>query len=363
MLENNIYEKEETLSEEEIISDKAEPLETPVNNAGVQYVQYIPYGLTPKTFEERKEIKKATNAMSGSMLSILAISLLYGLLFPAIMMNLGFSMEKTYDILEEPAFSQVFQILFSSFTFTVPFIVIYKALRYRISDLISFKIPEKKNTGLLIVIGISFCSFSNIAISYASQIFEGLGINYEVDYGENPEGFFGFMLSLIATVIVPALVEEFAFRGIVLGSLRKFGDGFAVIVSSVMFGVMHGNFEQIPFAFLVGLALGFVAIKTGSIWPAIIIHAFNNFVSIFFNYFMDGFSVVVQNIIYTIFLSVTLLFGILCLWKLKDKNEVLSFKKAETEATEAKKFKWVFTTPLAIVFIVISVLMSLMYFK
>lgn len=363
MQENNIFEKGELLSENENFSDRDIPHITPVlEESGVKYVQYVPYGFTPKTFKEKREIRKTTNAMSGGMMCIIAVSLLYGILFPFLMMSLGYSMENAYSILREPAFSQVSQIFFSIFTFTVPFIVIYKALKFRISDLISFKLPNKNNLLPILIIGISFCSFANIAITYASQIFEGFGINYKVDYGDNPKGFFGFMLSLISTVIVPALVEEFAFRGIILGSLKKFGEGFAIIVSSVMFSLMHGNFEQIPFAFLVGLILGFVAVKTDSIWSAVIIHGFNNFISVFFNYFLNDYSIEIQNIIYTVFLSVTLLFGIIAVWKLKNSLEFLSLNKSESESTETKKYKWVFTTPLAIVFIVISLILSMTHF-
>ena len=359
MLENNMFENEKIPTENENFSVE----ETPENdfNRDIKYVQYIPYGFTVKTFEEKKNIKRATNAMSISVVFILVLSLLYGLFAPFLMMSLGYSLENTYQVLREPGFTQVFQIFFSVFTFTVPFIVIYKLFKYRISDLISFDLPKRKNLLPLIFIGISFCSFANIAVSYASQIFEGFGINYDVDYGDNPEGFFGFMLSLIATVIVPALVEEFSFRGIILGSLRKFGDGFAIVVSSIIFGIMHGNFEQMPFAFLVGLALGFVAIKTSSIWPAVLIHGFNNFISVFFNYFMDGYSKDVQNIIYTVFLSFTLLLGIIGLLLLKNSKEVLSLEKADTESEEITKYKWVFTSPFTIIFIAGSVILSLSY--
>ena len=297
MQNNEFFENENTQAEE--VKNSSAVGNPPENNI---YTDFFKYSINTKSLQEKAEIKKASSALSGSMLCIIAFSLLYGLLFPYLLMSLGFSYEKAYGILSEPAFSQFFQIIFSLFTFTVPFIIIYKALRYRISDLITFKPPEGKNLLPIFLIGISFCSFANIAVSYAGQLFESFGINYEVDYGDNPEGFFGFMLSFFATVIVPALVEEFAFRGIALGSLRKFGDTFAVVASSVMFGMMHGNFEQMPFAFLVGLILGFVTIKTNSIIPAIIIHAFNNFISLFFNYFMNGFSTEIQNIIYTVYL-------------------------------------------------------------
>ena len=214
----------------------------------------------------------------------------------------------------------------------------------------------------LFFFGAAFCSFANIAISYAGQIFENFGINYDVDYGENPEGFFGFILCLLSTVAVPALAEEFAFRGVIMGILRRFGEGFAVIVSAILFGVIHGNFEQMPFAFLVGLGLGFAAIKSGSIWTAVAIHAYNNFVSLIFTYFLNDISVSLQNIIYTFLLIITLLLGILMLVVLRKDNSIYKFEKSKTECTEKQKYKWFFTTPTIIIFIIIFIIESFAFF-
>lgn len=363
MFENNNLNNDNNLLENEYFSSR-ENQSTYHNNSynPFEYLQIIPNGFTPKTFEEKKKIKRTTNAMSISLILILGISFLVSFVASFFMLVLGYSFEDTVALLTEPGFNQFFQICFSLFTFTVPFIITYKLFRFRISDLISFKIKKGNNLSL-ILIGISFCSFANIAVSYASAIFEGFGINYEVDFGENPDGFFGFILSLIATVIVPAFVEEFAFRGIILGSLRKFGDAFAIIVSSVMFGFMHGNFQQIPFAFLVGLILGFVTVKTSSIWPAILIHAYNNFVSVFFNYFMDDYSIEFQNIIYTLFLSIMLLLGVLGLIFAKNPKELLKLDEPDTESKESKKYKWVFFSPFTILFILGTVILSLSYFN
>ena len=57
---------------------------------------------------------------------------------------------------------------------------------------------------------------------------------------------------------------------------------FAVIVQAILFGVMHMNMLQGAGAFLIGLYLGFVAIRTQSIWPCVVAHALNNFLSAMF---------------------------------------------------------------------------------
>lgn len=86
-------------------------------------------------------------------------------------------------------------------------------------------------------------------------------------------------MNMIALAIIPAICEEFAMRCCSLQLLKRYGKGFAVVAVSIVFGLLHGNVVQFIFAFAVGLILGFVTVKTDSIVPAVLIHAFNNAMS------------------------------------------------------------------------------------
>lgn len=83
-------------------------------------------------------------------------------------------------------------------------------------------------------------------------------------------------LSVLRTALLPAFFEEFLFRGILMGQLRRWGDGFAIFFSALLFGLFHGSWTQIPFAFLVGLALGYLVVRTNNIWVSVAVHCFNN---------------------------------------------------------------------------------------
>ena len=87
-------------------------------------------------------------------------------------------------------------------------------------------------------------------------------------------------MAFISIAIVPALCEEFLFRGCVLSNLLPYGKYTAIIASAILFSVMHGNFAQFFYTFIAGLVLGLVYVETGSIWPCTFIHLFNNFYSI-----------------------------------------------------------------------------------
>lgn len=84
-------------------------------------------------------------------------------------------------------------------------------------------------------------------------------------------------LYIFNATALPALIEEFTYRGVVLGSLRPFGDRFAIVVSALLFGMLHRNMVQFPNAFLLGAALGYFMVKTNSIWTSMAIHFLNNF--------------------------------------------------------------------------------------
>jgi membrane protease YdiL (CAAX protease family) len=86
------------------------------------------------------------------------------------------------------------------------------------------------------------------------------------------------VLALIGIVILPPVVEEITFRGILLERFAvKWRVGVAVIVSAVCFGILHAD----PMgAGMFGVVTGLLYLRTGSLWPGIIIHFVNNLVAI-----------------------------------------------------------------------------------
>ena len=92
------------------------------------------------------------------------------------------------------------------------------------------------------------------------------------------------VLSVIAIAVVPATCEEILFRGVVLPSFLRFlRPALAVLASALLFGVIHVDwtaagpaFTRIPFAILVGTALGALRVRTRSLVPPMIAHALLN---------------------------------------------------------------------------------------
>lgn len=81
---------------------------------------------------------------------------------------------------------------------------------------------------------------------------------------------------LYASFIGP-IAEEIVFRGFVMRGLQKYGTYFAIFMSAVIFGAFHGNLIQSIFAALVGLVLGYAAMKYSLKW-SVLLHIINNFI-------------------------------------------------------------------------------------
>ena len=85
------------------------------------------------------------------------------------------------------------------------------------------------------------------------------------------------------------IFEEILFRGLVLRSLEPYGKRIAILVSALLFGFYHGNPVQAPYAAVVGMVLGYVAMEYHVLW-AIVLHMFNNLI------FADSLPRLLQNL-------------------------------------------------------------------
>ena len=92
-----------------------------------------------------------------------------------------------------------------------------------------------------------------------------------------PSGVIDAFVSVAAIALVPALCEEALLRGILLPSLaRPLGPAAGVLVSAFLFGAIHLDLYRFPFTFAVGVALGVLRLRAGSLQAPILAHALLN---------------------------------------------------------------------------------------
>lgn len=83
---------------------------------------------------------------------------------------------------------------------------------------------------------------------------------------------------LLYMVICAPIMEEFVFRKLIVDRTVRYGQGAAVVLSGLMFGLFHGNLNQFMYAFVLGMFLAFLYVKTGNIKITIALHMLINFV-------------------------------------------------------------------------------------
>ena len=87
------------------------------------------------------------------------------------------------------------------------------------------------------------------------------------------------LILLFQLVIIAPIFEEFWYRGIVMEKLKPYGNGFAIFVSALLFGLTHANLQQFFYATTLGICLGYIAVSTKSIVVTTIMHAMFNSIS------------------------------------------------------------------------------------
>ena len=108
------------------------------------------------------------------------------------------------------------------------------------------------------------------------QVVEGLNDVLKLDSS--------FLLNLLVVAVMPAICEEFFFRGFVFTSFsngkNKKAQIWAVICSGVLFGFMHIDFIRVIPTSILGIALGYAVYKSKSIFIPMLMHFLNNSVAV-----------------------------------------------------------------------------------
>lgn len=122
---------------------------------------------------------------------------------------------------------------------------------------------------------VMYCSnFLGIAVTTVIGILKGSMVNnviLDVVSGTS------LITNVLYMVICAPIMEEFIFRKLIVDRTVRYGQGTAVLLSGLMFGLFHGNLNQFVYAFSIGMFFAFLYVKTGQIKYTIGIHMIVNF--------------------------------------------------------------------------------------
>lgn len=247
----------------------------PFGNSGVNEESERAFLRKQQAVKEKKEIRRISWTMSIAIIAYLAIQLAGSLLL------------KKLNLVELYNSSCVFQnsytiIAVSFLSVALPFGIMALVNKKKFAHPIIPNTPIKASAGMVwVAFGMLCCIAANVVVSLLISVMEeAFSVTFNKSELLEPDSVLACVVTCISTAVIPAICEEFAMRCCSLQLLRKYSKSFAVFAVSIVFGLLHGNVVQFIFAFIIGMVLGFVTVKTDSIVPAILIHAFNNGMSV-----------------------------------------------------------------------------------
>lgn len=164
---------------------------------------------------------------------------------------------------------------------TVPMYLVGMPVAYLLMLTIPKSVPQKRRLNPLMWVGfLCLCFALSFAANFVGQYVSDwiaflLGVEVENELQEitsvTPLG-----INILFVGILAPIFEELFYRKAVIDRLRRYGELPAILISGVIFGLIHGNLSQIFYATAVGILLSFIYIRTGSVLYTISIHsAFN----------------------------------------------------------------------------------------
>lgn len=249
--------------------------------------QYVYYNTgyssyqAPPEIREKKKLRACGNGIGLAMLGYIFISLTaYGVLYLAAAALLSEFLPRL-GLYQAPEWLGQ-AVLLGSYVLSLAIPFALYAVAIRIPFSVAFPL-RKASPGMTfggVCVGLGVSTVASYLSSYIEAVLGGAGIHISMPAVESPKDPAAFAIYVILMTVAPAFVEELIFRGVVMQSLRRFGDIFALVISSALFGVFHMNLVQMPFAFILGLAMGYFVMRTGSLWVSVGIHFLNNLASV-----------------------------------------------------------------------------------
>ncbi len=99
-----------------------------------------------------------------------------------------------------------------------------------------------------------------------------------------PQSMTEALLSMVVVGMIPALCEEYLFRGVVLHSLEQIGTRRAIVLSGLLFSLLHGSIAGLPVHLMLGFLLGWLMVHYGTLTAPMVFHGVYNSAAMLFSY-------------------------------------------------------------------------------
>ncbi|MDE6132860.1 MAG: CPBP family intramembrane metalloprotease [Oscillospiraceae bacterium] len=194
---------------------------------------------------------------------------------------------------ENEMLSTVFSCMMPIISETTAILVGLKILKFTPPDFKKLSTREGYSGGTVAKL-VTLCLGLQTAAALLTQIITSILDNFgltgrTIDLSATTSFGANVFMFFYACLLGPVL-EELLYRGVLLQSMRKYNERFAIFLSALIFGLMHENYQQFILGFLLGIPLAVVAVKYNSLIPSIITHIIVNTTASVSNVIMQYFA-------------------------------------------------------------------------
>ncbi|MBQ7089882.1 MAG: CPBP family intramembrane metalloprotease [Clostridia bacterium] len=181
-----------------------------------------------------------------------------------------------------PAFGPGLTALIYGVVYLLPIIFYMKRRHYKAKNTLRLKSPGLQYLPLAIFFGLSLCLICVLINVGSNALFRSVfHAEFQPSIVDLSSESLGTLL--VTSVLLPAVVEELLFRGLVQTEYEKYGTTIGVMLTALIFAVFHTSPAQISALFVAGVCYGVMTLIFRSVWPAVIAHAVNNLVAVLIN--------------------------------------------------------------------------------
>lgn len=284
----------------------------------------------PPVFDIYNRAKKSFSKIGGSLWLYIAMqicmSFILNLIGSFIFMNvyMSYTLWNAIILFIISLLSGLILVLFMNSTFSK-----------KVRDL-NFDIKPKETLdtiGMMLLV--------NYGICVIGLLFSKLGVpDTSPDYSFSLDSLYN-IFTFLSVVIVAPIFEELIFRGMIYNQMARYSKMFAIVMTSVLFGLLHLNLSQSIPAFFISLVLCYMYEKTQSLSVTIFGHAANNFIVSLVGYYNGAIVIVGLLILYGIYAAV------------RNGKEFLAF--VQSESMDKELFKTFVRTPQISVYLFFTI--------
>ena len=228
----------------------------------------------------------------------------------------------------------------------LPFSFLRIYCKEKVSDLVSNPNIEfkEKLINFIVFFAISICviyvnTIIGDLINVEGRLISDIGIIFNSNYIKN-------YLYLVSFIVISPILEEYAFRGVLLSCLSRYGKYFAIFATSIVYALAHGYFTDMIPSFIMGFILSKMALRYKSIRPTIFIH-------IVFNISLCLLSIIPEDYVFYVAIVIVAILVWALILVLKKKYKIVGVNKSSSNNKVTLMFVSTYTVLIALILFVL----------